>query len=356
MISMKKQKTYKKRMILILACVLMMGTLLLSRCKNSEVKRKAYVKKFEAITEIKDGQKNVYLITKALDNNYWDVVERCVAKEAKLQGCNLYFSGSETENEWETQVQLLNQAMESGVDAIIIAPDDSAKLAGPINEIYEKGIPVILIDTTITNEKYNVCYMTDNLLAGQQAAKEMLSQLKNRGLDSKDTLSVAIQAGSSSSQTIADRLAGFSQYWSEYAPDTWELVDDVKINGGDVNLAVTYAKECISENKNLKGVFGCNNGSTVGFAKAIAEMNRTDISIVGFDYSNEIAALIVDNHYSAATMLQRQDEMARLSVSAALGLLKGGSIEEKFVDTGIVVVNKENIEEEEIQAVIHMGE
>lgn len=353
MISMKKQI---KQIKSILLCVLILSLLMVSGCDSKDTKRKAYVKKFEALTEIKDGQKNIYLITKVLDNNYWDIIESCVAKEAKKQGCNLYYSGSEFEAEWETQVTLLDQAMKAGADAIIIAPDDSARLAGPINEAYDKGIPVILIDTTITTENYNVCYMTDNLLAGQQAAQEMLAQLEKRGIEETENISVAIQVGSGSSQTIAERIAGFSQYWSENAPDAWEIADEVKINNGDVDYAVECANAFFKDYKNLKGVFGCNNGSTVGFAKAIAENQRTDITLVGFDYSDEVAALIEDEQYSAATMLQRQDDMARLSVSAALGLLRGGVIEEKFHDTGVVVVNQESVNTDEIQSVIHMDE
>ena len=51
------------------------------------------------------------------------------------------------------------------------------------------------------------------------------------------------------------------------------------------------AKELL-EYPNLKGVFGTNSGSTVGFARAVKEQERKDLALVGFDYSEEIAELI----------------------------------------------------------------
>lgn len=348
---MKQNNIQKKNFILLQMFVLIM--LMVCSCgKKQEKKKEAYIKEFEAISEIKPGQPNVYLITKVLDNNYWNIIRESVADAGNEYGVNIYYSGSEIEAEWETQVALLEEAVSAGADAIIIAPDDSTKMSEPINKVYEQGIPVVLIDTAITTECYDICYMTDNLYAGQLAAETMLNELFESGYTEQEVLCVGIEVGSSSSQTISERLAGFSQYWSEHAPKNWTIIDDVKVNNGDVELAVSYGYDFLEQYPNIKGVFGCNNGSTVGLSRAVKNAGRTDIVVMGFDYSDDVADLILDSNYHAATMLQRQFDMGIQGVITAKMLIEGGSVGQKFVDTGVVVVTDENVNTDEIQDII----
>lgn len=260
---------------------------------------------FKPLTEIKEGRKNVYLIVKILENSsYWQVIVDGAKDGGVDFDCNVYYSGSYIETDWQSHERLLDEAAEAGADAIILSPNDSVSLSGKIDEVYNKGIPLILIDTIANTDSYDVCFMTDNLMAGQKAAEEMIAQLKNNGASESENVKVGIQVGVTSSLTIIERLAGFFQYWSKNAPDAWEVIPDIKCNDGDVDKAVECANELL-EYPDLKGVFGTNNGSTVGFARAIIDNQRTDIAVVGFDYSQEIASLIGDDNYTASTILQK---------------------------------------------------
>ena len=319
---------------------------------DNQNKQNVAIKEFEAITEINPDSPDVYLIVKALNNNYWDTITKCVADAAKKQGCNIYYSGSQVETDVETQIVLLQKAVDAGADAIIIAPDDSLVLSEPITTVYERGIPVVLIDTTITAENYDVCFMTDNLLAGKVAAAEMIYQLQQNGCKENETVSIAVQVGSGSSQTISERLAGFTQYWSECAPEKWTIIEEVKINNGNIDVAEEIGNEFLKQYSEIKGMFGCNNGSTVGFAKAIMNHHRTDIALIGFDYSDEMAAIIDNPDYCAETILQRQDLMASQAVSSVMDLLDGKQSQVKFVDTGIKIISKETIQTEEVQEIL----
>lgn len=308
---------------------------------------------FKALTDIEEGRPNLYLIVKNPYNNYWLETVEHVKKAANEQNCNVYWSSSEAEVDWQAQRDLLYEAYDAGADAVIIAPDNSSQLSESISDLHTKGMPIILIDTTLTTDEYDVCYMTDNLRAGQDAAKEMIEQLKKKGYTDSDVLQVAIQVGSTSSQTINERLAGFCQYWTKNTSDNWEILEEIKVNGGDLDYAKRLTLEVFNDNPNIHGVFGCNNGSTVGLSGYIYENERTDVVIVGFDYSDEIARLVNDDRYSASTMLQRQDLMAEYSVKSALDMLNGNSPEFKFVDTGIIIVNKDTVLDAEVQNIVN---
>ncbi|MBR1724645.1 MAG: substrate-binding domain-containing protein, partial [Ruminococcus sp.] len=167
----------------------------------------------------------------------------------------------------------------------------------------------------------------DNLIAGQDAAREMLTRFKERGLSVNEEAQVCIQVGATSSQTINERLAGFLQYWTNNAPEAWEVVDDIRCNEGDAEIAVDLAEDIIDDySENIKGVFGTNNGSTAGFARVVADRERTDITVVGFDYSEDIAKLINSEEYDAATMVQRQFQMSYGGVDEALKLIRGEAV------------------------------
>lgn len=312
----------------------------------------AQIPEFTRETDIIEGRKNIYLIVKNLTSSYWQVIIDGVRDAGKELDCNIYSSGSSSELQWELQSALIDKAVAEGADAVIFAPNDSVKLSGKVSEVYRSGIPVVLVDTVVNTEDYTICYMTDNLYAGQNAAKEMISRFEEAGISRDEEAYVAIQIGAISSQTISERLAGFCQYWTKNAPKQWMIIDEVKYNEGSVDIAVNCAEELLDSYSGIKGVFGTNNGSTVGFARVIKERQRTDIAVVGFDYSDEMKELILDSDYNAATMLQKQYAMGQYAVKSAIDAIDGKQSEIKFVDTGVAVVNKNTISDPEVQEII----
>lgn len=338
----------------ILVCLILCLTLF--GCKKSEegTGDTKPAPEFVPLTEIVEGRKNVYLIVKIIEgSSYWDVIMDGAKEGGDSFDCNVYYSGSYVETDWESHERLLDEAAAANADAILLAPNDSVKLSDKIEEIYSRGIPIVLIDTIANTDSYDICYMTDNLMAGQDAAREMIDLLHKDGVSDSEIAQVGIQVGATSSLTIIERLAGFLQYWSKYAPKTWEVIPDIKCNEGNVDKAVKCAEE-LFEYPDIKGVFGTNNGSTVGFARAVKDHGRKDIAVVGFDYSNEIAELIDDSEYTASTILQKQYDMGYTGVSTALALLNGEKMPVKFMDTGVVVVNKDTIDRADVQeALLH---
>lgn len=310
------------------------------------------IPEFTEETDIIEGRKNIYLIVKNLTSSYWNVVIDGVRDAGNELDCNIFSSGSASEMQWELQSSLIDKAISEGADAIILAPNDSVNLASKVSEVYCTGVPVVLVDTVVNTENYTICYMTDNLRAGQNAAEEMIKRFEESGISDDREAYVAIQIGASISQTINERVAGFCQYWTKNAPEKWKIIDEVKLNEGNEDSAVTCAEQLLDKYSNINGVFGTNNCSTVGFARVIKNRERKDIAVVGFDYSDEMKELIMDKDYNAATMLQRQYSMGQYAVQSALDALDGKKSDIKFVDTGVVTVNSSTISDSEIQEIL----
>jgi ribose transport system substrate-binding protein len=307
---------------------------------------------FEALSEIKEGRPDIYLILKLIDSSYWQVIIDGARDAASELDCNLYMSGTANETDWEGQLAILNSCIERGADAIILSPDDSVKLSPKIEEIYEQGIPVVLIDTAANTDSFDVCYMTDNLLAGQIAAQEMLDELKLMGISENDDACVGIVVGTAASLTINERLAGFYQYWTNNAPDKWSIVSDIMNCNGDISRAEGMIKDTISAHPKLCGLYGTNNGPSKAIAEYVSSNGRTDIAVVGFDYSDELRDIIKSDDYYASTMLQRQYDMSFNGTQAALDLLNGAKMSAKFVDTGVVTVNSRTLTDPDVISVL----
>lgn len=301
-----------------------------------------------------EEEKTIYVIVKVLGNQYWSVLQAGAEQAGKDLGCNVVVVGTALESDIEGQLTLLQNAVSAQADGIVIAPLDSISLDAPITEAYNSGIPTVLVDTMINSDNYSAALLTDNVAAGEAAAEELLNRMKEQGISETEEAQVAIQVGSTGSQTINDRVKGFNDYWSANAPASWTVLnDDIKVNDGDISKAVGFCQDFLTTYPNLKAVFGPNNGSTVGFVTGLTEAQRNDIIMVGFDFSAEIETMIRSNEYNVASVVQRQYFMGYDGVKTALSLANGEEIEEKTIDTGVVLVDGTNVDSEEVQSIIN---
>ena len=310
------------------------------------------VKEFQPLTDIKEGRPDIYVIVKSMTSSYWKVLLKGAKQAGIDEDCNIYATGSTLETEWKVQQEEIELALEQGADAIILGPDSSVKLSSEVEKVHNKGIPIIIVDTIVNTDKYDVCYMTDNLLAGENAAKEMLRMLKEKGRLENEDVKVAVQLGARESQTINERLAGFCQYWTKFAPKNWKIIDEILCNDGDEELAVEMSDDFFKRYPDIDGVFGTDNASSMGFSSAIMKIDNKDVVMVGFDYSPEVAQIVENGEYNVSIMLQKQYDMGYNSVDSAVSILNDQHIELMFVDTGVAVLNKDTFESDEIQQII----
>ena len=138
----------------------------------------------------------------------------------------------DNETDIEGQIKLIDEAIESGASGILLAPATSDELVESCKKARESGIYVALIDSSINQCEFDACYMTDNVNAGQMAAKEMLRLLNEAGNLPSEELEVGIMLSSDTSQAMINRVSGFLEYWSLHSPEKWDIAQDIYLNGG----------------------------------------------------------------------------------------------------------------------------
>jgi ribose transport system substrate-binding protein len=90
-----------------------------------------------------------------------------------------------------------------GVDLLIASPQDTVPGTPPITAVYQSGIPVILLDRTISTDAYTAFIGGDNVAIGKMAGAYVATTILPDGGD------VAIVEGDQATQPALDRQNGF---------------------------------------------------------------------------------------------------------------------------------------------------
>ena len=71
----------------------------------------------------------------------------------------------------DAQVEQIKELMELGIDLLVVSPNESKPLTPIISEIYENGLPVIVVDRNITTQSYTQYIGADNYQIGFEAGQ-----------------------------------------------------------------------------------------------------------------------------------------------------------------------------------------
>lgn len=187
--------------------------------------------------------------------------------------------------------------------------------------------------------------MTDNLDAGEVAAKEMLTMRMIQAILRRNLRGWNLVVCQMLPQADGKSGFGILRLLGKYAPTKWEITKDIALNGGDVKKAESDAAKLLKKNENIKGIYGCNNTSTVGIAKTLTKQKRTDIVMVGFDMAEETKQFIKDSDYRGVSLMQKQDQMGYLGIGTLNSLINGKKSEQKYFDTGVIMIDSDYLME-----------
>jgi ribose transport system substrate-binding protein len=125
--------------------------------------------------------------------------------------------GIRIEIDWRTpptedgqiQAQRIAQAVNEGVDAVLISCSDAGKVIGSINDAAARGVPVMTFDSDAPGSKRFAFYGVDDLKTGGLVMAELAKQLNGKG-------SVAILAGNQNAPNLRKRVEGVKREAAKY--------------------------------------------------------------------------------------------------------------------------------------------
>lgn len=273
----------------------------------------------------------VYLITIDKEDEFWHYINQGAAEMANMLGVT-YIWDAPQEKDTRQQINVLNNAVENRADAIMIAVNDPVQLSGAIEDAKARGIRIVYVDTP-ANEEAEVTLATNNYEAGITAGETMLEELSELGIE---TGSVGIIGVNTATISTMDRERGFREVIDR---DGRFTVLQTAYRNGDPIDSEASALEFINQNIDLVGLFGTNEGSTIGVGNAIRSSQNDRIVGVGFDRSETILELLNEGSLDVI-LVQNPFTMGYLGMAEAIAALQGFETGPPFLDTGVSVIRR----------------
>jgi ribose transport system substrate-binding protein len=255
------------------------------------------------------------------------------------------FQGPAAESAIADEVNLVENAVNRKVAGIVLAPSDPDALLPAIKKAWEAKIPVILIDSMVSDsgkDYYQSFLATDNKKAGELCAEELIKRVGKTG-------KIAIMSYVAGAGSEVGRVGGFKKYIETHSK--LQIVGPF-YSQSQMATALNQTTDVLASNPNLKGIFGANEPTAVGMGRALAQTGKAGkVVAVGFDGNQDLQSFVKDGTISAIAV-QGSYQMGYLGVKTVAKVLEGKPVP-KFLNTGVVMVKKDNIEQPEAKNVLY---
>ncbi len=234
-----------------------------------------------------------------------------------------------------TQLSQMADVANQGFDAVFIIPVDSAGIRQGLEQISEKNIPILNVDTPVIDEDLDLVetvIATDAYNAGTLVGQQMAADYPDGG-------KIAI-LDFPSNESCVNRVAGFLDGLGD-AKDKFEIVAQ-QDGAAALDVSMPIAEDIIQANPELNAFFCINAPSALGAAAAIKASGKTGIGVYSIDASPDGKAAILDGSFTAVAA-QVPIGIAETAFVKAEELLAGQEIEKEILLPSFLV-DKEKAE------------
>jgi ribose transport system substrate-binding protein len=292
------------------------------------------------------ADKEIAVIVKTTNSDFWQNVKKgSSAAVAGMKGYTATFQGAASDTDLAGQVALVENAVNRKVAGIVLAPSDPDALIPAMKKAWEAKIPVVLIDSAASDAGkayYQSFLATDNKNAGEMSAKTLIEKIGTTG-------KIAIMSYTAGSGSEIGRVGGFTDYIKAHSK--LQIVGPFYSNS-QMGTALNQTTDVLAANPDLKGIFGANEPTAIGMGRALTQAGKSGkVIAIGFDGNSDLQGFVKDGTIEAIAV-QSAFEMGSLGVKTAVELAEGKKVP-AFRDTGVLMVNKKNIDSTEAKNVLY---
>ena len=299
-----------------------------------------------------DKTLKIELISKGETHQFWQAVKKGAEEQAAKMNATIHFQGPAAETMIDKQLEMLDAAIATKPDAIGYAALGTTESVSHLQAANKAGIPVYMFDTAAScpggvpalgpksDCALGVAY-TNSLAAGSLAADWMAKLVGGKG-------KVLVVGHSQTNQTGIDRANGFiNRIKSKYK--NIKLLTPQYAEGGDALKAQEIVSAALVANKDLKGVYGTNEGVSIGAGQAFkaAKLKNGAVKLIGFDSGKQQMANIKSGLQSGA-ITQSPMGIGAKTVEALVNYVRNKTVPSNLIDTGFYYYDKSNIADPKI--------
>jgi ribose transport system substrate-binding protein len=253
------------------------------------------------------GSKTIGVSIQNREAQFYQDMERGMKDQAAKYGYTVVVVDAARDN--AKQQSQVEDFISQKVAAIVLTPYDSQAIGSAIVEANKAGIPVFTADIASASKDGKVVshIASDNVQGGAQAGQLMCAALPGH----VGTIAIIDEPAVTS---VQDRVKGFRDSIKTNCPGV-TIVADVD-GGGERAKASSSMEDILQSHKDLKGVFGINDDSALGAAKAVqAAGKQGKIAVIGYDAAPEArTAIAAGAMYGDA--IQHPDQIGSKTIDA----------------------------------------
>lgn len=276
---------------------------------------------------------NIAVIVKSAAIPVWESHIIAARKAGDALGVNIFnFAPAKADNV-EEQKRLLEDLVTMDIDCVVLAPANTEAVAGPVDDLYQAGIPVVYDNTMGPDTNYLSFVGVDSIEAGNVIAEAVAERMGGEG-------KLLILEGVPGQSTSDLRTQGVKEYIDANYPNI-----EYESQTGHWQLAEgrTVAQDYIVKwGDELKGIVGVGGNMAEGALEAVKDAGLEGVVIGGFDVQ-EPQYVAVDNGDEAFTISQSVYDQAYLSVVACVRALNGEEVP-NLILTPLNVVTQDNLD------------
>ena len=284
------------------------------------------------------SQNSVWFIAKSTNTGFWKSAFAGANAAKSEYNVDLTICGPETEEDYEEQNRLIDEAVAAGADAIVYSAISYTKNAEAITRAAKQGLKIAVIDSDVDSDAVSCRIGTDNYDAGCKAAEAAMK-------DENEEIHIGIVNYDKNSDNGQKREEGFRD---SILRDERAGIDAVINVLSDTENAKKRTKKMLKKHPKINVIVTFNEWTTLGVGYAIQELGLKDnVRVVAFD-SNVVSVGMLETGEVDTLIVQNSYAMGYLGVETAYKLINGYSIKDTIY-TDTIAVDKENMYDEECQ-------
>ena len=299
-------------------------------------------------SEASDTKISIAVIPKGTTHEFWKSIHAGAVKAGRELQVEVIWKGPLKEDDREAQISVVENFITGGVSGIVLAPLDETALMMPVSNAKRAGIPVVIIDSGLKGSDYISYIATNNKLGGELAGKRLAELLQGKG----KVIMLRYQEGSASTFL---RETGFLEVIQQY-PEI-QVVSSNQYGGATTETAYRASENLLAPFKSsdgkliIDGIFCPNESSTFGMLRALQDANLAGkVYFMGFDSSPKLIEALQRGELHGL-ILQNPFNMGYYGVKTMTAYLQNQPYE-NYIDTGVTLVTKENMDQPEIHELI----
>lgn len=334
----KKNILVNKTVIWVLAVVLIV-IFVLTGIRIIYFRNALEVKGSNKSVEYKVYSKHYAFIVDDITDSFWESVYESAKTEGEINDIFVEEFGKNLAVNY-TKSELLEIAINSGVDGVIIEGDDSKKLLDSINDAVDKGIPVVTVLSDCNNSNRQSFIGVNGYNIGQVYGEQVLK------IDKESKANILVLMNTATNDTSKNTIyAGLQDTLNE------EMINnDFKLNILAISNESTFATEesirdVFMNEDSIPDIMIClDQVSTTSAYQAVVDYNKVgEVNIIGC-YTSETILNAIDREVINSTISIDSNELGSFCIDALTEYEKTEHVSE-YMSVDIKLITDENVGE-----------